>query len=127
MRHNYTTYTMDDLDLLMIAFSIALILLGAVGTYLRRVSTADDPLAVEFAGLCGGGLMLAWMGIFKLIEYTALNVLLNSAAGVFLFIATMNGISIFVSIKIWSYYNPAWLIQNTPHDKDIPADSRISE
>lgn len=118
---------MNEFGLAVIAFSIVFLLIGVGGTYLRRISPVDDPLVVEFVGWGSGVLMLAWMGIIEVIEYALPDKLLYSAVGVFLFGVVLNGVTLYLSIRVWQYYSPTWLIEEDRRSEDVVANAPPAE
>lgn len=118
---------MNEFGLAVIAFSIVFLLVGVAATYLRRISAVDDPLVAELVGWGSGILMLAWMGVIEIVEYALPDEVLYSALGVFLFGVVLNSITVYLAIKVWSYYSPTWLIEGVPRSEDVPADATAAE
>jgi hypothetical protein len=117
---------MNDFGLAVIAFSIVFLIIGAISTHLRRDSAVDDPLVAEVVGWLSGTLMLAWMGILEGVQYALPDEVLYSAVGVFLLGVVLNGITLYVAIKVWEYCNPTWLT-GTAYPEDEPADTPAAE
>jgi hypothetical protein len=118
---------MNEIALSVIAFSIVFLLIGVAGTYLRRISPVDEPLVVELVGWGSGILMLAWMGVIEVIEYALSDELLYSSVGVFLFGIVLNGVTLYLSIKVWQYYSPTWLIEEDQANENTATDASPAE